>query len=84
VVPWDSAGTVGIGAVVVVVVAVRRGGVDADGETKVGDAAETHLVDEDVFELDVAVDEEGLLVEIPETADDLAEDHAGVVLEEGG
>lgn len=68
----------------VLVLGTSTGIDDADCEPKIRDATDAHLVDEDVLELDVAVDEQRLLVEVPEAADDLSEDHAGIVLEEGG
>ena len=50
--------------------------------TEITNFADTHVVNEDVFEFDITMDVVGCVVEVSETANDLSEHHTCVVMEE--
>jgi hypothetical protein len=50
--------------------------------TKVADATYTHLINKNVFKLQVGMDKAHLFVEISNTADNLAEQCTGVIMRE--
>ena len=54
------------------------------GHAKIGNLADTHFVDQDVLQLDIAVDVAHSVMHVLETSDDLPKHGAYVVVRKGG